>query len=258
MAGFKVVRFDLHHGMECEMRAVLDEENFRRDRAASEARKLMSSEYRTLLDKVSSQEMLADSPRVSALERERDYLQYQLTLLHVMVRKSYANTVMEMDREVFERRIHDYEMQLGKINAAMKREGQAKWGRGDGHRIQRRQTEGQSEMTLDPQSTEWQVSNCREDTIEAAGAHIVAGGCVMLSLPGGDSMWGYFDGEVPDEPHVVFFVPFVPKAEEDPEVLRKNLHDMLDMAIERSAAGDYDEAVRLLDGLANKLWSPER
>ena len=110
------------------MRIVLDEENFRRDGAVSEARKLMSSEYRTLLDKVSGQEMLVDSPRVSALERERDHLQYQLTLMHVMVRKSCADTVMEMDREVFERRIREYETQLGKINAALKWEGQTKWG----------------------------------------------------------------------------------------------------------------------------------
>ena len=119
------------------MRIVLDEENFRRDGAdradradgaVSEARKLASSEYRTLLDKVSGQEMLADSQRVSALERERDHLQYQLTLLHVMVRKSCTNTVMEMDCEVFERRIHEYETQLGKINAALKWEGQTKWG----------------------------------------------------------------------------------------------------------------------------------
>ena len=113
-------------------------------------------------------------------------------------------------------------------------------------------------MTLDPQSIEWQVSKCQEDTIEAADAHVDAGGRVVLALPGGDSTWGYFDGDVPDEPHVVFFVPPVPKAVEDPEALRKSLHDMIDMAIERSAAGDYDEAVRLLDGLVSKLGSPEQ
>lgn len=81
-----------------------------------------------VLDKVSSDQMLADSEQISALERERDQIQYQIDVLNIMIAKSYQNSIMAMDREMFFDRKHKYEEQLTKLDMALAWKGQRKWG----------------------------------------------------------------------------------------------------------------------------------
>lgn len=114
---------------------------------------------------------------------------------------------------------------------------------------------GKSDVTLDPQSIEWQ--KFVESDRSFIWSYLRAGrGYVLLGNSASEAAW-FPTMDSPVSPDRVYFVPLMPKPVEHPEVLRKNLHDMLDMAIERSAAGDHDEAVRLLDGLASKLGSEQ-
>lgn len=109
---------------------------------------------------------------------------------------------------------------------------------------------------LDTTSIEWQESDDPAVTESACRLHAAGGGAAFLAMDKytADARvpWEYGKGAVPSGPHWVYFVPPVPQPE-GPDAVKANLHAMLDMAIERDNAEDFDEAQRLLNGISQRM-----
>lgn len=101
-------------------------------------------------------------------------------------------------------------------------------------------------QTLDPALREWQrLDPTKPEQVAIVTSH--RGVTLLANTETGDvSQW---PNEVGFIPNSVYFVP----AQVGKVDLCKNLHDMLDMALERAEVGDESEALNLIDGIAQRV-----